>query len=571
LHAKTAFEACIAPIIGTVFGAGLQEDYVDTDFVDSNEFDEYADPLPSFLLPDHLWWNCCINAPFMCAPSPIRALINHGATPVLISEDTVELYGLVPCKLFKPFSVSTTFVSGRPKAEPVVLSHYCRLDLIAPNTQWRSCTLNAIICLNLQTDIILGLNFLVKNKIVVDAELHTAIAKDCGFDLLNPPVVSSLPLPKISPAVQQRQEARLIRESHVKVRDLRKLVHCELLVHFKERPSKFNMEAFTVGNRNIVGLITSHINELAAKSQLAKLDKKYKEKYSSCFPTNILHVRDLPTDVYHHIEVKPGIPISTARAYSCPHKYREGWKTLIDQHYVVGRIRPSSSQYMSPLFIIPKADPSILPWWVNDYRNLNHATIPDNYPLPRINDILADCAKGKIWGKIDMTNSFFQMLVHSDHIKYTATLTPFGLWEWVVMPMGLWNSPATHQRCMTLALKDLIGRICHVYLDDIIIWSQTLAEHKHNVSLVLEALSKAQLYCLLKKSSLFCTKLNFLGHTISQRGIEVDSSKVSRILEWPTPTSAKEVHQFLGLVQYIATFLPTLAKHTLLLTPLTKK
>jgi hypothetical protein len=74
---------------------------------------------------------------------------------------------------------------------------------------------------------------------------------------------------------------------------------------------------------------------------------------------------------------------------------------------------------------------------VNDYRKLNNVTIPNNYPLPCIDNILADCSQGKIWGKIDMTNSFFQTLVHPDHVKYTATLTPFGLWEWVVMPMGL--------------------------------------------------------------------------------------------------------------------------------------
>jgi hypothetical protein len=160
-------------------------------------------------------------------------------------------------------------------------------------------------------------------------------------------------------------------------------------------------------------------------------------------------------------------------------------------------------------------DPTVLPRWVNDYRALNRATVPDNYPLPRIDDILADCAKGRIWGKIDMTNAFFQTHVHPDHVKYTATLTPFGLWEWVVMPMGLRNSPVTHQRRVTMALKDLIGKICHVYLDDIIIWSQGLAEHEHNISLVLEALKRSQLYCSQKKSSLFNTEINFLGHTIS--------------------------------------------------------
>jgi hypothetical protein len=208
---------------------------------------------------------------------------------------------------------------------------------------------------------------------------------------------------------------------------------------------------------------------------------------------------------------------------------------------------------------------------VNDYRILNRATVPDNYPLPRIDNILADCAKGRIWGKIDMTNSFFQTLVHPDHVKYTATLTPFGLWEWVVMPMGLRNSPVTHQRRVTLALRDLIGRICHVYLDDIIIWSQSVEEHQKNVTLVLQALQAAQLYCSSKKSTLFTTELNFLGHRVSQRGIEANGSKVERILNWPTPRSAKDVRQFLGLVRYISVFLPSLAEHTTLLTPLTRK
>jgi hypothetical protein len=163
---------------------------------------------------------------------------------------------------------------------------------------------------------------------------------------------------------------------------------------------------------------------------------------------------------------------------------------------------------------------------VNNYRHLNRLTVPDNYPLPRIDDILADCGKGKIWGKIDMTNLFLQTLINPDHIKYTATLTPFGLWEWVVMPIGLRNSPATHQRRVMLALQELISQICHVYLDNIIIWSSSLAEHKVNVALVLEALKKAELYCSLKKSCLFATEIDFLGHHVSAKGIEASTEKV---------------------------------------------
>jgi hypothetical protein len=220
---------------------------------------------------------------------------------------------------------------------------------------------------------------------------------------------------------------------------------------------------------------------------------------------------------------------------------------LIQQHSAAGCIRPSSSPYTSSSFIIPKADLTVLPRWVNDYQKLNSVTVPDHYPLPQIDDILTDCSKDTIWGKINMTNSFFQTLMHPDHVKYTVTLTPFSLWEWVVMPMGLRNSPATHQRCVTLASGELIGKICHVYLDDIIIWSSSLAEHKQNMTCILEALRLAHLYCSLKKSQLFTTEIDFLGHHISTRGIEADASKVEHII------------------------LPSLVEHTTILTLLTKE
>ena len=244
---------------------------------------------------------------------------------------------------------------------------------------------------------------------------------------------------------------------------------------------------------------------------------------------------------------------------------------LINQHVKAGCIRPSSSPYALPLFIISKTDPTVLLYWVNNYWHLNHLTISDNYPLPWINDILADCAKGRIWGKINMRNSFFQTLVHSDHVKYTMTLTPFSLWEWVVMPMGMRNFVAMHQWWVTLALKELIRKICHVYLDDIIIWSSSLDKHKKNVEVVLEALKVANLYCSSNKSMLFSTKINFLRHHISAWGIEADLSKVFHILNWLAPTTVKHVRQFLGLVRYISAFLPSLAEHTTILTPLTRK
>ena len=124
---------------------------------------------------------------------------------------------------------------------------------------------------------------------------------------------------------------------------------------------------------------------------------------------------------------------------------------------------------------------------------------------------------------------------------------------------------------MTDALRELIGQICHVYLDDIIIWSQTVQEHEINVAKVLEALRKANLFCNGSKTTLFSTEISFLGHKISAAGIQADPRKVDRILEWPQPTTATNVRGFLGLTRYIAAFLPALAEHTSVLTPLTTK
>lgn len=122
-----------------------------------------------------------------------------------------------------------------------------------------------------------------------------------------------------------------------------------------------------------------------------------------------------------------------------------------------------------------------MPRWVNDCRALNANTVPDVYFIPHIPKILSDCGKGKIWGKIDMTNSFFQTRVHLDDIPYTTITTHFSLYEWTVMPQGCRNAPATHQCPMFQALRQHIGSICHVYLDNIIIWSNSTEEHRHNV------------------------------------------------------------------------------------------
>lgn len=157
---------------------------------------------------------------------------------------------------------------------------------------------------------------------------------------------------------------------------------------------------------DVAGMIKDRVESLCFQQKVGKMEKQMLTEFADVFQP-LPHVEKLPQSVTARIQLKNAEQTIKMHTYACPQKFRDAWKTLIQEHLDAGRIRPSSSPHASPAFIILKADPSILPRWVNDYQQLNRNTISDSHPLPRIDDILNDCAKGKIWGTIDMTNSFF--------------------------------------------------------------------------------------------------------------------------------------------------------------------
>ena len=287
--------------------------------------------------------------------------------------------------------------------------------------------------------VIFGLPFLTHNNIVTDHALRSCIDKKCGYDLINPDPVLP-PLPKISPKAK-RKRARQNRINHL----------AQLKTVCAERLNVIKDSFEIVKEIDYLGTIKSRLEDLTTLSTLAKEEKKLREEFKNLFEP-IPHVDDLPTDFMAEIRLKDPTLTVKNRSYPCPRKYRDSWQILLKQHLAAGRIRPSSSAHASPAFIVPKSDPGALPRWVNDYRQLNSNTVIDSHPLPRVDDILNDCAKGKFFSTIDMTNSFFQTRMKPEDIHLTAVSTPFGLYEWTVMPMGLRNAPSIHQRRVTHAL-----------------------------------------------------------------------------------------------------------------------
>lgn len=146
-----------------------------------------------------------------------------------------------------------------------------------------------------------------------------------------------------------------------------------------------------------------------------------------------------------------------------------------------------------------------------------------------------------------MTDGFFCTKMDPKSIHLTAVTMPLGLYEWLVMLQGLRNVPPVHQHQVMEALHPFLGHICQIYLDDIIIWSNSLEEHIQHIKLIMNALQKCRLYCNSKKSQFLLTELEFLGHHILCEGMAF-SSKVKKILQWPTPKTSSDVQSFLGLV-----------------------
>ena len=210
------------------------------------------------------------------------------------------------------------------------------------------------------------------------------------------------------------------------------------------------------------------------QEKLLALGEEIKFHFPDVF-SSIPHANDLPKNVYAHIKLRDAAKQITTRSYSTPQKYKEAWALLIQEHLDAGHIWPLNSQHTFPAFLVPKADKSEVPQWVNDYHILNSNIVLDAHPLPHVDDILTDCAKEKIWSKLDMINSFFQTLVYPDDVSLTVVTTPFGLYEWVIMPMGLKNVPPIHQCRMTVALQQCFAMCTLTMLSSgLTIWKHTM-------------------------------------------------------------------------------------------------
>ena len=223
-----------------------------------------------------------------------------------------------------------------------------------------------------------------------------------------------------------------------------------------------------------------------------------------------------------------------------------------------GVIRPSSSPWASPIVLVPKKDGTTR--FCIDFRAMNSVTITDAYALPSIQEIFDSMDGSVIYSTLDLTSGYWQIPMEDSSIQKTAFCTHTGNWEFTRMPFGLKNAPALFQRTMNKVLTGLIGKICFVYLDDIVIFSKSPEEHARHLAMIFARLQDANLKLKRKKCFFGLGKIELLGCTISGSGIAPQESKVSAIKQIPTPTTKTEVRSFLGMCNYYRRCIPGYAQ-----------
>ena len=215
-------------------------------------------------------------------------------------------------------------------------------------------------------------------------------------------------------------------------------------------------------------------------------------------------------------------------------------------------IRRSSSPYAAPVVLAKKTNGKLR--FCVDYRKLNEKTIADQFPLPRVEEMLEALRGARIFSSVDMAHSFFQLALDEESIEKTAFRVPMGLFEFLRVPMGLKGSPAMMQRVIErcLGARNLLDLL--LFLDDILGYTKIFEDHLDVLRYIFTQLGKFGLKLKGEKCHLFKSSVAFLGHVVSGDGIQTDPSKIEVIRDWPLPRTVRELRSFIGLAAYYKRF-----------------
>ena len=247
-----------------------------------------------------------------------------------------------------------------------------------------------------------------------------------------------------------------------------------------------------------------------------------------------------------------GPPIKR-RPYRLPLTKRQALDEKMDELLRQGVIVPSSSPWASPVVLVEKKDSSEGPRFCVDFTSLNKVTKKDAYPIPLIRDIFDQLHGATIFSTLDLKSGFHQLPLHPDDQEKSAFCSHRGLFHWTRMPMGLSNASQMFQRAMEIVFKGLIGTICMLYIDDIVVYSKNEDEHVEHLEKMFARLRECNLKLNPKKCVFGLEEVKLLGYIVSANGLKADSDKVAAITRMQAPQNVNETRSFLGMTGYYRT------------------
>ena len=271
----------------------------------------------------------------------------------------------------------------------------------------------------------------------------------------------------------------------------------------------------------------------------------------------------------HAIEIQPGKTPPSSRPYSMNKFELKALRDYLDKELAKGFIRVSRSPAAAPVLFVKKPNGDLR--FCIDYRGLNSITIKNRHSLPLITETLSQLSHAKFYTKLDVISAFNKLRIKQGDEWKAAFTCRYGLFEPVVLLFGLCNGPASFQTYIIHALRGLLDNYCTAYMDDILIFSENIEQHREHVKTVLHRLREHGLQVDISKCEFETTQVTYLGLIVSTKGITMDPKKVACVQEWPTPRSVRDIQGFLGFANFYRRFIPEFSRLATPLSNLTKK